>query len=94
VIVWLVIGQGLHLQGVESPVNLPVSVAVLPEKCSQKKEKHLCMEAVLIKQDSSPIYQCGEYDMPVGWIVMRTRADTEIGVGRFTLWSREPLGLL
>jgi hypothetical protein len=65
----------------ESPANLPIGVAVLPENAS--REHQLCMKAVLVTQSSSSVYQCRKHDKLIGWVVMRARVYAVVGMGRF-----------
>jgi hypothetical protein len=52
----------------ESPVNLPVPVAVLPE-CELKK-LHLIVRAILVAKSSGPLCPGGKHSLLVGWLVV------------------------
>lgn len=52
---------------------LLVAVVIWPESVPQ--EFQLIIKAVLVKQSSSPVHQCGKKSMLVLWLVMRTRGE-------------------
>jgi hypothetical protein len=39
------------------------------------------MEAVLVAQSPGSVYQCEEYGLLVGWVVMRAGIQVEVGMG-------------
>jgi hypothetical protein len=45
------------------------------------------MEAVMVAQSPGSVYQCGEYGLLVGWVVMRAGIQVEVNMGRFTVHS-------
>jgi hypothetical protein len=52
----------------ESPANLPVAVAVLPE-CEHEKV-HLIVKAILVAKSSDLLCQGEKYSLLVGWLVV------------------------
>jgi hypothetical protein len=53
----------------ESPENLPLALAVLPESDIQKFQ--FIRQAVLVTKISGPEHQYGKYRMLFGWVVIR-----------------------
>jgi hypothetical protein len=45
------------------------------------------MEAVLVAQSPGFVYQCGEYGLLIGWVVMRAGIQVEVGMGRFMVYT-------
>jgi hypothetical protein len=45
------------------------------------------MEVVLVAQNPGSVYQCGEYDLLLGWVVMGAVIQVEVGVCSFTVHS-------
>jgi hypothetical protein len=41
------------------------------------------MKAVLVTQRFGSVHQCGKYSVFLGWVVMRTRVEMEVSMGRF-----------
>jgi hypothetical protein len=70
-------GGSDSLRWIESPLYLPVTVAVPLESVLEKLQ--LIMEAFVITQASGPMYQCGKHSLFVRRVVVRV--GMEIGVG-------------
>jgi hypothetical protein len=51
----------------ESPMNLPLAVAVLPE-C--ELEKIHTVKAILVAKSSDPLCQGGKHSLLVGWLMV------------------------
>jgi hypothetical protein len=79
-------GGSDSLRWIESPSDLPVTVAVPLE--SVLKKLQLIMKASVITQGSGPMYQRGKHSLFVGRVVvMRVGMEKEVGVCGFTVDS-------
>jgi hypothetical protein len=67
---------------VEDIVNLSVVAAVLSENIPQ--EHQLRLQVVFIAQSNSPVQQCGNYGLFVGWVVVGPSVEVEIGMSGTT----------
>jgi hypothetical protein len=45
------------------------------------------MEAVLVAQSTGSVYQCGEYGLLIGWVVVIAGIQVGVGMGRFMVYS-------
>jgi hypothetical protein len=66
------------LRWIESPSDLPVTVAVPLESFCEKLQ--LIMKTFMITQGSDPMYQRGKYSLFVGRVVVRVGMEIEVGV--------------
>jgi hypothetical protein len=92
--IWFVVGHCNLCRRIDSYANVLIIVAVLSEDVLQ--ENQLCMKAVLITC-SLILCTSGKYGMLIGWMVVRTRVEVEVGVSMFTVYlmtqtaSRSPV---
>jgi hypothetical protein len=43
------------------------------------------MKVVMVTKISGPVHCCGEYDMLIGWVMMRAGVKIKVIVGRFAI---------
>jgi hypothetical protein len=73
----------MRLRWVESPSNLCVAVAVLPE--SGPENIPFTVQALLVTKGTCPVYQRGEYSLLVGRMVVGVGIEVEVGVSGFAV---------
>jgi hypothetical protein len=78
-------GGSDSLWWIESPSDLPVTVAIPLESVLEKFK--LIMKNFVITQSSGPMYQCGKHSLFIGRVVVRVDMEIEVGVCGFTVDS-------
>jgi hypothetical protein len=77
--------SGESLRWIDSPSDLPVTVAVPLE--SVPEELQLIMKTFVITQGSGPMYQRGEHSLFIGRVVVGVGMEIEVCVCGFTVDS-------